>query len=95
MQDNELEKYLDKQLVLEGFALNAKAGAVVMTDSNTVVYVTDLQEWPEDFVNDRVEIKGVLHRGRVYPDVEVENGVSSQGLPGDQYYIDLEGYRKA
>lgn len=95
MQDYELEKNLDQHLVLQGFALNAKAGAVVMTDSNTVVYVTDLQEWPEDFVNDRVEVKGTLRRGHVYPDVEVENGVSSQGLPGEQFYIEMEGYRKA
>ena len=95
MQDYELEKHLDQHLVLRGFALNAKAGAVVMTDSNTVVYVTDLQEWPEDLLNDRVEVKGTLRRGQVYPDIEVENGVSSQGLPGEQFYFEIEGYRKA
>jgi hypothetical protein len=95
MHDDELEKSLDQQTVLQGFALNAKAGAVIMTDANTVVYVTDLKEWPEDFVNDRVEVKGVLHRGQVYHDVDVEDGVSSQGLPGQQFYIDMEGYRRA
>jgi hypothetical protein len=94
MNDEYLEKHLDKQIVLEGFALNAKAGAIVMIDQ-TVVYVKDLKEWPEDFVEDRVAVKGILHRGQVYKDVEFTNGAVSQGISGQQWYIDMEGYRRA
>ncbi|MGH9906101.1 MAG: hypothetical protein ACRD8U_11040 [Pyrinomonadaceae bacterium] len=95
MSSSELEGSLDQRIVIEGVANNAKVGAVVITDDEEVVYVAQMKAWPGDVAGKRVVVDGVLHRGQVYPDVEEENGITSQGLPGEQWFLEVENYRLA
>jgi len=89
----ELKKTQDQQVTISGMAGDAKAGAVVTTDRNEVIYLRDLRSWPEEFLDKRVMVEGVLRRGRVYPEVKVQGGITSQGIKGEQWYLEVESYR--
>lgn len=93
MNSSELKSALDERVVIEGVANNAKVGAVVITDDEEVVYLAEMKAWPDDVAGKRVVVDGVLHRGQIYPDVEEEDGITSQGLPGEQWYLEVENYR--
>jgi hypothetical protein len=94
MASTELENKLDQQVVLEGVAKDAKAGAVIETHDNRVVYLRGMKEWPDDFLNESVVVTGTLRRGRIYPGVKVEDGLISQGIKGEQWFLEVEGYEK-
>jgi len=89
----ELIKTQDQQVTISGMAGDAKAGAVVTTDRDEVIYLRDLRSWPEEFLDKRVMVEGVLRRGRVYPEVKVQGGITSQGIKGEQWYLEVESYR--
>jgi len=89
----DLEKVLDSQVTISAVAHNAKAGAVVMTDQNEVIYLRDLREWQDALLGRRVLIEGVLRRQHVYPEVRTEDGAISQGISGKQWIIDVKHYR--
>lgn len=89
----ELTKVQDQQVTITGKAVDAKAGAVVTTDRDEVIYLRDLRSWPEEFLDKRVVVEGTLRRGRVYPEVKVVGGLTSQGIKGEQWYLEVESYR--
>lgn len=89
-----LEDMIGKGIKIIGAAHNAKAGAVMMTDDDEVIYVRGRQEWPDEMIGNRIEIEGILTKGKVYPEVTIdEGGGISQGISGDQYAIELQDYR--
>ena len=77
----------DKEIVITGIALNAKAGAVVSSDQKSY-YIYDLSSWPDSVYNKNVEVKGlyvvVNHRQE---DLKDEDGDWSQGMRKDQHII--------
>jgi len=90
----DLASSVDKQVAIRGKALDAKAGAILMTDGDEVIYLTDMQRWPADYPNQRVIVEGILRRGQVYPEARDEGGASSQGMAGgEQWYIEVDSYR--
>jgi hypothetical protein len=92
----DLANSLDKHVAISGLAVNAKAGAILTTDREEVIYLTDMRRWPEEFLNHRVVIEGTLRRGQVYPEAKDEDGISSQGISGaEQWYLEVDSYRLA
>ena len=83
-----LEASLGQRVSITGVAHNAKAGAVVLTDRDEVVYLQGTTQWEEKLVGKRVVKTGVLRRERVYPDVKTEDGATSQGIPGEQFLLE-------
>ncbi len=49
-----------EKVVVEGRALNGRAGALVQTDDKKAFYVGGLDEWSDDLVMKRVSVAGVL-----------------------------------
>jgi len=92
---NGLQDARNRHVSLRGVARNAKAGAVLMMDQETVIYIQGKREWPPEIIGKRVRVDGVLRRDQVYPDVKEENGATSQGLPGEQWYVEVEGNQRA
>lgn len=88
----ELTKVEGQTLTISGVAGDAKAGAVLTTDRDEVIYLRDLRSWPEELLDQRVTVEGVLRRGRVYPEVK-EGGLTSQGIKGEQWYLEVQSYR--
>jgi len=90
----DLKSSLNKHVSLSGKALDAKAGAVLMTDHDEVIYLTDMESWPDDYLDQRVVVEGTLRRGEVYPEARDEGGVSSQGMDeAEQWYLEVDSYR--
>lgn len=74
---------------LSGTAGNAKGGAVIEADDGRVVYVIDLDSWPDELLGQRVTATGRLERRKYIPDpVVAADGAISQGAEGDQWVLD-------
>ena len=81
-----------RPVTLEGYAADARAGAVLQTDEGDTIYVAGLAAWPGDLVGRRVEVTGKLSRKKLIPDPEVnEDGEHTAGAYGLQEV--LEGAR--
>ncbi|HSE15794.1 MAG TPA: hypothetical protein VLB46_02010 [Pyrinomonadaceae bacterium] len=92
----DLESSLDEHVAISGLAVNAKAGAIVTTDREEVIYLTDMHRWPKEFLDQRVVVEGTLRRGQVYPEAKDEEKGWSQGMSGDeQWYLEVDSYRLA
>jgi hypothetical protein len=74
-----------RPVTLEGYAADARAGAVLMTDEGDTIYVAGLPAWPGDLLGRRVEVTGRLDRKKLIPDPEVnEKGEHTAGAYGLQ-----------
>lgn len=50
----------DQPITIIGKALNAKAGAVVVSDKNGTYYVQGLDSWDKQFYGKQVKVSGIL-----------------------------------
>lgn len=92
----DLANSLDEHVAISGLAVNAKAGAILTTDREEVIYLTDLRRWPEEFLNHRVVVEGTLRQGPVYPEAKYEEAGWSQGISGSaQWYLEVDSYHLA
>lgn len=56
-------------VTIEGKAENAKAGAIVLTEDGSPVYVDGLEDgWPGELARKRVRVTGVLRDEKRIPD---------------------------
>ena len=79
-----------------GAAQNAKAGAVLLTESGEVIYIHELAEWPEDVLGCKVEALGRLEEIKLVPDPLVdEDGAVSAGAEGRQFVLKNTKWRKS
>lgn len=70
---------------VEGTAQNAKAGAVVVTSDNKVIYIEGLDTWPLADTRKHVIVTGTLVEKKIIPDPMVNSkGEISQGAEGSQ-----------
>ena len=88
------ENALGGEVSINGTAYNAKAGAVVLTDSDDEpIYLQGLHAWEDNVIGRRVSIEGVLHRRSIYPQAQNIDGIRSQGITGrDQWVIEVRCY---
>lgn len=83
-----LNNSIGHNITLTGIAENAKAGAIILTENNSVVYIAGLDEWPGDLYKHEVEVKGLLQKGKLVPDPVIgKDGGISCGAYGNDYYI--------
>jgi len=75
--------------VISGIAENAKAGAVLVASDGSPTYVEGLSEWPENFLNKRVTLTGVVQRQSIFPPVQEVEGGEIQGMVGIPRVITL------
>lgn len=73
---------------VSGVAQNAKGGAVILTEDGRVVYVLDLEAWPEELLNQEVVATGELEQTDYIPDPVVDDsGAISAGAAGDEWVL--------
>lgn len=96
MTDKKMTDALQKQeTTLSGKAYNAKAGAVLMIDEDTPVYIEGMREWDKNLIGKTVELTGVLRPSQIYPQAVAEDGIISQGMSETPMVLQLtEPYRK-
>ena len=80
---------IGKKITLVGLAVDAKAGASIMLNDNSTIYVQEWDHWDSNFLGKRVRVTGTLISKKFIPDVKIdENGAISQGAPGDQLVLE-------
>jgi len=85
----------EQEKTVSGKAYNAKAGAVLMIDEDTPVYIEGMDEWDDDMVGKKVKLTGVLRPKQIYPEVDTEGGIISQGMSGTPMVLQLtKPYKK-
>lgn len=70
---------LSNQVSVTGIAKNAKLGAIVTTDVDSVYYINNLDTWPENVINKKVLVQGNLNV--IYQEKEVINGKTKPYIP--------------
>ena len=83
-----LAKEVGKKVTVEGLAQNAKLGALVLVDGESV-YLKDKESWESEWLNQRVRVKGIL-RTFEPPVATQKNGEWSAGVsqPGRAYRLE-------
>jgi len=82
-----LEDKVGANVTIEGVARNAKAGAVVLIDDHTSVYVAGLDCWNGVTEGKQVSVTGTL-RKRGGDNVVNAKGEYSAGIPGDHLVLE-------
>lgn len=75
--------------VISGTAENAKAGAVLVAGDDSLTYVEGLSRWPENLMNKRVTLTGIVRRRAIFPAVQEVEGGEMQGMVGIPRVIEL------
>ena len=96
MNEESLDDLIDRSTSLIGRAENAKGGAVVILESQEVIYIRSVSSWDDEIVGKQVIIKGIVRLEKYIPDPEVsKDGAISQGAIGSQYVLDDAQWRLA
>lgn len=51
-----------EKLILEGTAIDAKAGAIIITSNDSIYYVEGIERWKENILDHTVRVKGYIKR---------------------------------
>jgi hypothetical protein len=96
MTDKKMTDALQEQeTTISGKAYNAKAGAVLMIDEDTPVYIEGMREWDADLIGKEVKLTGVLSPSQIYPEAGAEDHIISQGISEMPMILRLtEPYKK-
>jgi hypothetical protein len=65
---------------LRGTAHNGKAGALLLVDGETPVYMEGLTEWDRAQLGKRLSVEGVIAKKVIFPLIDPENPEISQGM---------------
>ena|SRR5437870_1237846 len=89
MDDKTLAQHVGKQADITGVARDAMAGAVVLTDDRTPVYIDGLRAWDDSVSGSRVRVSGTLRHRGVAPTASVaKDGSVSHGMDGASYVLE-------
>ncbi len=90
-----LDGMVDTNATIKGTARNAHAGAVVLTEDRTPIYIDGLQSWSATGMDGRdVEVTGTLRLRSLAPDPVVDDdGAVSHGITGDSYVIENASWK--
>lgn len=88
MTETNLDKLLGQNVTLIGAAKDAKAGAVLVTDEEDVIYIEGLPYWPDELIDKIVLVEGLLTEEKFIPDpcVDENDGIST-GAVGIQIVL--------
>lgn len=82
-----LDSKVDSHITIQGTARNAMAGAVVLTDDRTPVYLDGVERWERAVDGKRVSATGKL-RKLAGDEVLNDKGEHSHGVPGDRFVLE-------
>lgn len=89
----DLESMMDQEVEIKGLAKDAKAGAVVLNEDETPIYIKGLNFWPDELFGKQVIVKGTLKLLKLIPDpVMTEDGGHSTGAWGKDWVIEDAKY---
>jgi len=89
-----LDTMVDQKVSLSGTAMDSKAGAVLVADDDTIVYLEDVDYWDASFAGKPVGVTGTLRRKQAIPPAAVaDDGAISQGMDGDQWVLEDPQWR--
>ena len=88
----DLQSKVGTQVTIEGTARNAAAGAVVLTDDRTPVYVDGIASWDRATDGKKVSASGTL-RTRGGDPVVNDRGEYSHGVPGDRFVLEQPSWK--
>jgi hypothetical protein len=75
-------------VTLRGTAFDAHAGAVLLLDDESPVYVEGLSRWSPEEYGKRLEVTGTLRSVKLAPDPVVgEGGTRRHGMAGTQTVV--------
>jgi hypothetical protein len=77
----ELEQKTGRVITLEGIAVNMKAGAALLLDSTTRIYIEDREAWPSSVQGAHVQVTGTMAKHAGVHDPRVG------GIQDDYYTI--------
>lgn len=84
---------INQQVRLEGTAMDAHAGAVLLLANDQVVYLDGLASWDESMIGQELSISGVLRLRKLGPEPEVDaEGRVSHGISGTQYVLEAASW---
>lgn len=91
----DLENKVDQKVEIKGLAKDAKAGAVVLNEENTPIYIKGLAFWPDELFDKQVIVKGTLRLLKLIPDpVMTEDGGHSTGAWGKDWVLEGAEYEE-
>lgn len=82
-----LEQKIDSNVTITGTARNAAAGAVVLTEDRTPVYVAGLDRWEKAFDGKQVSASGTLRR-EAGDEVVNSKGEYSTGIASGRFVLE-------
>jgi hypothetical protein len=89
-----LPQMIDRDVTIEGTARNAAAGAVVVTDDATPIYIDGLEAWDRALNGKKVRAKGTLRQRNAGALVNAK-GEHSHGVPGDRFVLEQPSWSAA
>ncbi|NVB78382.1 MAG: hypothetical protein HOV81_08325 [Kofleriaceae bacterium] len=82
-----LDSKVDSHVTIQGTARNAMAGAVVLTEDRTPVYLDGVERWERTVDGKRVSATGTLRR-LGGDEVVNDKGEHSHGIPGGRFVLE-------
>lgn len=80
--------HADELRTIEGWARDAKGGAVLLSDDGSTLYVAHLPAWPSELHGRRVIVEGTVASEQYIPEAQIDaKGAISQGAVGRQQVI--------
>ena len=96
MDEDTLAKHVGQQAEIRGTARNAMAGAVILTEDRTPVYIAGLERWDDATDGSEVRARGTLRRGSAAPQASTNaQGEVSHGMDGDNFILQSASWEKA
>lgn len=91
----ELTGKVGTEATIEGTARNAHAGAVLVTEDRTPIYIDGLSSWSSTgFDGKNVSVTGMLRQRSLAPDpVTDADGAVSHGMDGDSYVFENASWK--
>jgi hypothetical protein len=77
-----------EQVVIEGTAMNGRAGAVVEADDGRMYYVGGLDAWDRELMMRRVSVTGTLRLRPPTVETRPPDEEQETGLPGETLVLD-------
>jgi hypothetical protein len=89
MQEEDFSDKVNHEVTIQGVAMNASLGAILMTEDDTPVYLDGIQEWEVELVRKELLVTGVLRYKSIAPTATVDSeGRVSHGVGGDNYVLE-------
>ncbi|HBU07050.1 MAG TPA: hypothetical protein DEB09_03115 [Candidatus Magasanikbacteria bacterium] len=84
-----LLKNLKETVIMEGVAVNGKAGAIIITEKTGPVYLDRIDSWPDDKLDKKIMVEGseLVNIKYIEDSVIGEDGGISQGAEGTQWVL--------